>query len=81
MKRRTGLMMGVAGVAGLAGAGLAWWKFRPHDVADGALAGFGPSHGKTHRGSPSRPRPCADVHCWSTSGPLGVRRVSKSCRC
>ena len=32
MNRRTMLYGGVAAVAGLAGAGVAWWKFQPHEV-------------------------------------------------
>lgn len=32
MNRRNMLYGGVAAAAGLAGAGAAWWKFRPHDV-------------------------------------------------
>ena len=32
MNRRTMLYGGVAAAAGLAGAGAAWWKFRPHEV-------------------------------------------------
>ncbi len=32
MNRRNMLYSSVAAVAGLAGAGAAWWKFRPHDV-------------------------------------------------
>ena len=32
MKRRKLLYGGVATAAGLSGAGVAWWKFRPHDV-------------------------------------------------
>ncbi|MGH6639005.1 MAG: TlpA disulfide reductase family protein [Polaromonas sp.] len=39
MNRRNMLYGGVAAVAGLAGAGAAWWKFRPHDVAPAAGAG------------------------------------------
>ncbi|MET0311453.1 MAG: TlpA disulfide reductase family protein [Burkholderiaceae bacterium] len=38
--RRTWLYGAVAGAAGLAGAGFAWWKFQPHEVADGAEAAF-----------------------------------------
>ena len=33
MNRRTMLYGGVAAVASLAGAGVAWWKFQPHEVA------------------------------------------------
>lgn len=36
--RRAWVFGGVAAAAGLGGAGLAWWKFRPHDVAPGAEA-------------------------------------------
>ncbi len=35
--RRNWLLAGTAAAAGLAGAGVAWWKFQPHAVADGAL--------------------------------------------
>lgn len=33
MNRRTMLYGGVAAAAGLAGAGVAWWKFKPHEVS------------------------------------------------
>ena len=37
--RRRGLLYaGVAAAAASSGAGWAWWKFRPHDVAQGAAA-------------------------------------------
>ncbi|SFB67518.1 Thiol-disulfide isomerase or thioredoxin [Polaromonas sp. OV174] len=36
MNRRHVLYGGVAAAAGLAGAGAAWWKFQPHDLATGA---------------------------------------------
>jgi len=39
MNRRNMLYSGVAAVAGLAGAGVAWWKFQPHAVAPAAGAG------------------------------------------
>lgn len=34
--RRRWLYAGVAGVAAVGGAGVAWWKFQPHAVEDGA---------------------------------------------
>jgi thiol-disulfide isomerase/thioredoxin len=37
MNKRQLLMGGVATAAGMAGAGLAWWRFQPHAVADGAM--------------------------------------------
>ncbi len=37
MNKRQLLMGGVAAAAGAAGAGLAWWRFEPQAVADGAL--------------------------------------------
>lgn len=37
MRRRHWLAGGVAAAAGLAGAGLAWWRWRPNDVAGTAL--------------------------------------------
>ncbi len=37
MNKRQLLMGGVATAAGVAGAGLAWWRFQPHAVADGAM--------------------------------------------
>lgn len=37
MNKRHFLMGGVAAVAGLTGASLAWWRFQPHAVHDGAL--------------------------------------------
>ena len=41
MNRRNMLYGAAAGVAGLAGAGVAWWKFQPHEVASGpAKAGM-----------------------------------------
>lgn len=36
--RRRLMYLGAATVAGLAGAGLAWWRFQPHAVASGAEA-------------------------------------------
>lgn len=38
MNRRNMLYGGVAVAAGLAGAGAAWWKFQPHDLAPEASA-------------------------------------------
>ena len=38
MKRRNMLYGGVAATAALAGAGAAWWKFRPHDTTPEGLA-------------------------------------------
>lgn len=35
MNRRNMLYGAAAGMAGLAGAGVAWWKFQPHEVASG----------------------------------------------
>ncbi len=35
--RRQALLWGAGAAAGLAGAGLAWWKFQPHAVQPGAL--------------------------------------------
>ena len=40
MNRRQFLVGGVTATAGLAGAGLAWWRFQPHAVVDGALDAF-----------------------------------------
>lgn len=40
MKRRNWLGVAVATGAGLAGAGLAWYRFQPHDVAGGAVDGL-----------------------------------------
>ena len=40
MNKRQLLMGGVAAAAGLAGAGIAWWRFQPHAVVDGALDAF-----------------------------------------
>jgi thiol-disulfide isomerase/thioredoxin len=36
LARRSWLYSAVAGAAALGGAGLAWWKFQPHDVPAGA---------------------------------------------
>ena len=38
MKRRTMLYGGVAALAGLAGAGAAWWKFQPKNAAPAEIA-------------------------------------------
>ena len=38
MKRRNMLYGGVAALAGVAGAGAAWWKFQPHDAAPAEAA-------------------------------------------
>jgi thiol-disulfide isomerase/thioredoxin len=35
--RRKLVYAGVAGAAAVAGAGLAWWKFQPHEVSDAAV--------------------------------------------
>lgn len=40
MNKRQLLMGGVATAAGVAGAGLAWWRYEPQAVADGALDAF-----------------------------------------
>ena len=40
MNRRQWSMAGVALAAGAAGAGVAWWRFQPHAVQDGAMAAF-----------------------------------------
>lgn len=40
MNRRHWLMGGVAGAAALAGAGVAWQRLQPHDVANGAEVAF-----------------------------------------
>jgi thiol-disulfide isomerase/thioredoxin len=37
MNKRNLLTGGVAIAAGLAGAGWAWWRLQPHDMADGAV--------------------------------------------
>ncbi|MDO8441213.1 MAG: TlpA disulfide reductase family protein [Polaromonas sp.] len=39
MNRRNMLYGGVAAAAGLVGAGVAWWKFQPHEVATTGPAG------------------------------------------
>jgi len=38
--RRRALQAGVAMAAGVAGAGVAWWKFQPHQADDGAAEAF-----------------------------------------
>ena len=40
MNRRQWAMAGVALAAGATGAGVAWWRFQPHAVQDGATAAF-----------------------------------------
>lgn len=40
MKRRGLIYAGAAGLAALAGAGVAWWRVRPASVADPAVAAF-----------------------------------------
>jgi thiol-disulfide isomerase/thioredoxin len=52
MNQRRLLMGGVAAAAGLAGAGLAWWRLAPTAVADGALAGFWTQTWDTPAGQP-----------------------------
>ena len=37
-RRRNALVWGAAAVAGLGGAGLAWWRYQPHGTADAATA-------------------------------------------
>lgn len=46
MNRRTMLYGGAAAVAGLAGAGVAWWKFQPHEVAPAVGAGVADKTGE-----------------------------------
>ena len=38
--RRRWLMTGAGAAAAIAGAGFAWWRLQPHDVADGVEASF-----------------------------------------
>jgi thiol-disulfide isomerase/thioredoxin len=40
MNRRQWLVAGVAGGAGVTGAGVGWWRLRPHEVESGAEAAF-----------------------------------------
>ena len=49
---RRGLMAGVAAVAAVAGAGLAWWRLRPHEAAPGAEAVLWQQHFETPTGTP-----------------------------
>jgi thiol-disulfide isomerase/thioredoxin len=49
--RRRLLYAGVAGAAGLAGAGLAWWKWRPDDASQDAAAALWPLSFDTPTGS------------------------------
>jgi thiol-disulfide isomerase/thioredoxin len=37
---RRGLLLGAGACAAVAGAGLAWWRLRPHAVEPGAMEGF-----------------------------------------
>ena len=77
--RRRLVFGGTAAVAGLAGAGLAWWRLRPHDVADGAEAALWGLKFDTPTGSqlamaPLRGRPLL-VNFWATSCTTCVKEM------
>ena len=49
---RRGLMAGVAAAAAVAGAGLAWWRLQPQEVAPGAEASLWQQQFETPTGAP-----------------------------
>ena len=51
-RRRSFLYAGVGAAAGLAGAGLAWWKWNPDEASRNVTAGFWPLNFETPAGSP-----------------------------
>lgn len=50
--RRRALLGAVAGVATAAGAGLAWWRYRPHDISASVLEPFWAGSFDTPQGPP-----------------------------
>ena len=79
MNRRHVLTGGVAAAAALAGAGWAWWRYQPHDAADGAVDALwgqqwdGPQ-GQTVRMADFRGRPLL-LNFWATWCPPCVEEL------
>jgi thiol-disulfide isomerase/thioredoxin len=77
--RRRGLFLGVAALAALAGAGLAWWRVQPHGVTGGAQPPMAGTAGTRATADALDP---AETQLWSLSldTPSGEKLAMQSLR-